>query len=212
MEYTIPEFAEFRGISLQRARQLAREGKVPARRDGRAWIITGLEAPRRTRRRLGGQTRADLLVYLGTRTLDHVTGMRKRRLANAVRQIRRADDPSSLIREYFDGAEEPRGPGGAAVVRAALRGLDEAANAALRMQHRLVIQGAEELGKRILEARILTGLSAAQLALRAGVSLETVQLVERASSEDLTQAIARKLADAMDLQVVKMSLRSGVPR
>lgn len=207
MEFSIAEFAAHRGVSLQRARELARQGKVPARREGHRWIITRLDTVRRTRRRLGEQTKADLIVYLRTRTLDHVKGMRKRRLADVADRIRQASNPAALVREYFDGAPPPQGPIGAAVVRAALRGLDEAANIALRAQHKFVIDNAAELGKRIMDSRLIRHMTAAQLAAQVRIPERTLRMIERAAFDGLDQILARKLAFAVRLPIAKMSIR-----
>ncbi len=209
MTYTIVEFAAFRGISVQRARELARQGKVPARREGRRWVITRLDTERRTRRRLGEQTRADLLVYLRTRNLDHVKGMRKRRLADVAHRIRHSEHPAALVREYFDGSPPPQGPSGAAIVRAALRGMDESADFALRAQHKIVIDSAEMLGKRVMDFRMMEHISAVQLAETVRISEGTLRAIERAAFDGLDQILSRKLASAVGLPVAKMMIRSA---
>lgn len=206
MTMSISDFAAARKVTVQHARRLAREGKVPARRDGKRWEVVNADVPARTRRSLGAQVREDLGVFIRTRTMDHVTGMRKQRLANAVRQLRAAQNPASLLREYFAGHPVPSDIAGAALVKAAINGLDRAVDSSLAMRPTYVLRSPDEFAKRLVEHRLLLDLTSAEVAGSVSVPESTVRRVERGNYPQLGQVLAWKLARATDMPVSQMNI------
>lgn len=189
---------------MQRARQLARTGRVPAHREGRAWAIDETAiAPTtgRTRRPLAPQTREALIRFFDTRNLDHVTGMPKQRLTKVIRNLKRAENPSVLLRDYFAGAAVPEGHGGAAIVRAALKGNDRDANLAVRMGRHHTITSLEQLATRARDARMLAGLSLDEAAERAALPPEQIRGLERGDPASYRPLSVHRLARVIDMNI-----------
>ncbi|MHA3683121.1 helix-turn-helix domain-containing protein [Leucobacter sp. HY1908] len=211
MSTTIADFARGRGVTVQHARRLARTGKVPAHKGvGGAWVVESASAPKKTRRPLGANTQADLAQFFLTRSLSHATGMRKQRLASVVRQLHQSSNPAALIRDYFDGQALPTAPAGAAVVLAARMHLDEEVRLTISRRPVIHIRSARDFGQRIVDFRILRGVSSEELAVRMGLSAYEVRQIERGTYEAMSPPIAWRIARALDIPVTKMNVSRGL--
>lgn len=201
----VQSYATAHGISPQRVRQLAAEGKLRAHREGRSWVIEDDARTILARRPLSPQSQADLLAYLKVRTLDAApSGYRRQRLAARVRELKNAENPAELIRQYFSNIEPPQGPAGAAIVRAAKRGLDQQVNVPIRANAHVVMITAESIARRIRDARMIQGTSVQSLSKAAGVPDSIVRELERLGRAPRGNLEAIRVIKALDIRASKL--------
>ena len=177
MALTIAEYAASQGISQQRARELARAGKIAARRTGRAWEInTEASPPRFARRPLSAQSIDDLLAVIADMNLDSVTGVRKQRAADRLRRLRASESPAALLAQW--AGRTPQQPARAhqrAILRAAQLGRDDYLKLVLAEVDSDDLSDPQLLKKRLRDAMQVNQLRADTLAERAGVPAADVQ-------------------------------------
>lgn len=177
MTLTIAEYAASQGISQQRARELARAGKIAARRTGRAWEInTEASPPRFARRPLSAQSIDDLLAVIADMNLDSVTGVRKQRAADRLRRLRASESPAALLAQW--AGRTPQQPARAhqrAILRAAQLGRDDYLKLVLAEVDSDDLSDPQLLKKRLRDAMQVNQLRADTLAERAGVPAADVQ-------------------------------------
>lgn len=182
MTLTIAEYAESEGISQQRARELARAGKIAARRTGRAWEIdTEASPPRFTHRPLSAQSLNDLLTVIADMNLDSVTGVRKQRAADRLRGLRALEHPAALLAQWAGRTpERPARAHQRAILRAAQLGRDDYLKLVLAEVDSDDLTDPKLLKKRLRDAMQVNQLRADTLAERAGATTEDVkQLLSR---------------------------------
>ena len=203
----IRTFAEREGISVQRARELARLGRIPAVRAGRSWVIPeSFERSKASRRPLSAHSQSDLITYLNTRTFDHVFGTRRARLAERVRTLIVATNPAAVLREFFAGTELPEGPGGAAIVRAAMRGLDDTATEALRHVPRWVVSSQTQLAGLVRDARAVGKMDLAEASRLFGISRTQFAQLERRGLVAEDARAEQKALHRLGIQVTKFAV------
>lgn len=180
MEQTIGEYARCEGISVQRARELARMGKINAKQVGRSWVVSkGARRHIAAGRALSPQSQTDLLEYLNTRSFKHVSGHRKTRLAERVRGLLASPNPAGVLCDYFAGQETVQGLGGASIVRAALSGQEDLVrNVFTDIEFRENLTSPSAVSRKVHDARVLRGLSLEQAARRTGLPLSEYRRLE----------------------------------
>ncbi|MFD5600854.1 hypothetical protein ACFWHR_12460 [Leucobacter sp. NPDC058333] len=198
MELQIADYARGEGISVQRARELARRGKINAKRVGRAWVVVDGRREVPGRRALSLQSQADLIEYLNTRSFKHVVERRRARLVERIQALQRSSDPASLLREYFAGSPQPTGFGGASIVRAATSGKDELVRDVFRkLMHRENLPTPEAVGRKIQDARLLHGLTVEEAASRSQMDTKAYRRLERRGEARLGNVTAIRALTAV---------------
>lgn len=182
MDLTIAEYAASERISPQRARELARTGKITARRTGRTWEIDAdTSRSKYSRRPLSAQSLTDLLTVIADMNLDSVKGVRKQRAAERLRRLRTSEHPATLLSEW--AGPTPARPNRAhqrAILQAAQLGRDDYLKLVLTEVDADDLSDPELLKKRLRDAMQVNRLRADTLAERAGVA-----------TEDITQLLGR---------------------
>ncbi|MGO1543275.1 MAG: hypothetical protein ACTHXA_02935 [Gulosibacter sp.] len=207
MAITIAEYAEKEGISVQRARELARNGRIPARKFGGSWVVeSGSARQSRSQRPLSPTSQADLIAYFNTRSLLHVNGTRRARLAERVRKLQDAENPAALIRQYFAGSQASDGIGGAAIIRAALRGFDVQVREVLQVRHRLFIRSSADLARVMLDSRALLGEESYRAATEQWLTKTQIRQLERGNRSAVAMPQLQQVLSSMGLQVSKIEL------
>lgn len=214
MAQKIADFASSEGISVQRARELARKGMINAKRVGRSWVVVDSGRHRvPSRRTLSERSRADLIEYLNTRSFEHVSGHRKSRLAERVRALQSSKNPAEILRDYFpDG--NIQGLGGASIVRAAFAGKDDFVRelfAHLELRENLPTPDA--VARKLRDVRVLRGLSVGQAAIKSGLPLPEYRRLEargEARLGNVTAVAAFKAFGAPLPAVIKAKRPEGV--
>lgn len=201
----VKDFADREGITVQRAARLAREGRIPhARKVGAHWEIPdAATVERRGGRPLSQQSREDFLGFLNTGTLDHVTGIRKKRTASRVRQFLASGDPAKLLRDWW-GSESPDGRGGAALVRAAQKGNDRQVRDARQGQVTWKLDSPDVIARRVSDYRAIQGMTIADVAEAAGVSDRTISSLERHGFSPTGNRDAARVASALHIPHIRI--------
>lgn len=178
MAVSVCDYATLQGISPQRVRELARDGKICATKVGRVWVIeepTDRSTPKR--RPLSEKNQQALLTYLSSYSLRHVQGTERKRLAQRLRELQNAENPAELLREYFANTRlEGRGP--AAIVRAALDGKDRQVQDSLAIAPRRALTDCKAVADALITMRALTGFTPEEIAEKSGVALHTYRKLE----------------------------------
>lgn len=201
-------YAAHEGISVQRASQLARSGKIVARKTAGRWVIEQ-PTPRRTRpgRSYSQNTRDDVVAYLHRRTLEVAPpGYRRGRLAARIRELRAADNPAQYLRDMFAEAPVPEGPGGAAIVRAAMRGLDDQVQEVVLAQHDHFLTTPAKVAAAIRDERMLQRLSRATVAAAAGIPLESYTRLEARGASRLGNIDGRRVMQVLGIRAPKIHI------
>lgn len=209
---TISEYAAQHGISPRRARALAQQGRLPARRVGRAWVLDEGVAttPAVSTRPMSERTRRLFLRALSDQTLREVTGSDRRRIAAYLGRLRASDRPAALIRAWFRGAHLPTGfTLGVLLVRAALEHQDDVVAERLARPQRRYLNSPERLARVVADERAIHGLSRAQLADRAGTTPGDVAAVEAGRPVDTMLTVLR-VVNALDVR--PLALPTGAVR
>lgn len=176
MRKSVAQYANAQGISPQRARELARTGKIAAERNGRTWVITqDIEERRPSHRPLSPASFADMLTVIADMNLDSVTGVRKQRAAQRLHQLREADHPAALLKQWAGrDPARPERPHQRAILDAVLRDLDDYLQAVLREIEGGDFSDPKVLRKRLRDAMQVRGTTREQLAAQADVPTEDV--------------------------------------
>lgn len=199
-------YAAREGITVQRASQLARAGRITAHKTAGRWVVEQPTARRaRPGRAYSQNTRDDVVAYLHRRTLEVAPpGYRRARLAARIRELRTADNPAQYLRDMFAGAPAPEGPGGAAIVRAALRGLDHQVQEVVLAQHDHFLTTPVKIAVAIRDERMLLRLSRANVAAAAGMPLEAYTRLETQGVSRLGNIDGRRVMQALGIRAPKM--------
>lgn len=199
-------FAAREGMSVQRAARMAREGRIPAVKQGRRWLVEpDATLTRFTRRPLSERSAHDFITFLNTGTLDHVTGDRKRRTAQRVRQYWQADNPAGLLREWFRGITLDETRGGAAIVTAAHKGLDDLVLEVRHNKGSWVLQGKELVRRRISDYMAIHNLRVEQVADQAGVPISTVQALVNQGFSPTGNLDANRVVRTLGIHAVRVN-------
>ncbi|KAB1640988.1 helix-turn-helix domain-containing protein [Gulosibacter chungangensis] len=95
----VEEAAAELNVSSRRVRALIAEGRIPAHREGNAWIIESLTAPK-TRRSLSPRSWQQLARALKLRALEGLVGQERSRTAARIKALREAKHPSQLLLDW----------------------------------------------------------------------------------------------------------------
>lgn len=182
----VHEYAAARGITERRVRALIRNGAVPAVKRGRAWSIeSGTPTAASSRRPLSASSRRDLLNALMRRSISDLSGQSRARTAERIRMLRGSDDPARLLSEWWGGVAPTVVDGGTSLVASAVFGDDERVRSIVRRHVHEYLRSPRDLADKVLSERTIRGLSANDLALRAGVSVPVIRSLEAATPTDL---------------------------
>ncbi|WP_157000415.1 hypothetical protein [Leucobacter komagatae] len=212
MGYSIREFANFRGISEQRARELARKGLIRAQKQAGTWTITFDESTPTEiplRRPLSAQSQEDLLRYINTLSFDHVAGHRRSRLAQRVRELEHSSEKARTLRDYFRNSPLPAGKGAAATIRAAMLYQDTHVEGTLNLNPRVALTSTRSVASKLRNARILAGLSVTDAAASAGLRLEEYCQLERVGHIGDNNLKAIRALAAVGVRPAKITVESG---
>lgn len=194
------EYAERAGISVQRAGVLARQGRIPAHREGREWVVDD-DAPlsvRRSRRPLSSRSQQQLIEFFDTQNLDHVVGTDRVRTAERIRLLRQVEYPGALLRDYFAGSPEPRGFGGASMVRAALHNKDEFVAEVVRYLPRENLPDMAAVARCIRDHRLIRGLNLEEAASLSEMSPHELRAIEDGETPRRGTLTVLKVLRALD--------------
>lgn len=184
---TTADYAAEHGISQRRARALAQQGRIPARRVGRAWTLDEGAAisPVGGTRPMSPRTRSMFVRALSDQSVEGLTGSDRRRIAGYLNRLRRAEHPAALLRAWFRGAAAPDGfTLGALLVRAAMQGDDGIVAERLARPHRRFLNSPARLARVVIDERAIHGFTRAELAARAGITEQDVKAVESGKPVD----------------------------
>lgn len=175
------ELAQREGISVQRAARLARDGRVHATKVDGKWVVdSSSPVSKRSRRPLSPQSRADFLHFLDKATLDGITGSRKKRAGERVRTFIAAEDPATLLREWWAGGPAPEGRGFAVLVRLALDGRDSVLiHDRQKGLGGWILDNPHDIAGRVSDWRAIRGTSVQELSELTGVSESHIRTIER---------------------------------
>lgn len=124
--------------------------------------------------------RRQLIEALRNQSLVGLTGPDRLRVARHLRQLRDSDNPADLLRAWFRG-EVPSGwSPGELIVRQAQEGLDDRVSALVNKSRRKFTSSSGRLARVVSDERAIQGLSVAELARRAEVSVDVISALERA--------------------------------
>lgn len=206
----IKTFATREGMSVQRAAKLAREGRIPAVKEGRSWVLADdATLKRHTRRPLSEQSATDFITFLNTGTLDHVTGDRKRRTAQRVNQYWNAENPAELLREWFRGISLTETRGGAAIIDAARKGLDALVSEVRNNKGSWILSGREQIRRRVSDYMAIQNLRAPEIAEGTGVPISTVETLARRGHSPTGNLDANRVVRALGIHAVRVDAVSG---
>ncbi|MHA3722428.1 helix-turn-helix domain-containing protein [Leucobacter sp. HY1910] len=88
--------------------------------------------------------------------------------------------------------------------------LDEEVRLTISRRPVIHIRSARDFGQRIVDFRILRGVSSEELAVRMGLSAYEVRQIERGTYEAMSPPIAWRIARALDIPVTKMNVSRGL--
>lgn len=198
---TIAEYATAHGISPRRARTLAQQGRVPARRIGRAWVLDddATTSPVTGTRPMSPRTRVMFLRALSDQSVRGLTGSDRRRIAGYLNRLRQAEHPAALLRAWFRGAVTPSGFSlGEMLVRAAMDGDDDIVSERLARPQRRFLNSPDRLARVVADERAIHGFTRAELAARAGTTEHDVKAVESGEAVDSLVTVLQ-VVNALDV-------------
>ena len=174
-------------------------GKIVASKTGRGWEINALP-DRRSRRPLSDKSRRLLAQALHTRSLAGLEGQDRLRTASRIRELRSTDAPAKLLTEWLGGAADGPVNFGTNLVQHAIEG-DEAyvAEALQHRRRREYLRRSEDLADAVSTERRIRGMSRAELAESARVSVSDVRDLERAAPMSSPSG-ARRVLNALDIE------------
>ncbi len=171
----VTEAATQMGVSPRRVRAMAAEGRIPARREGSAWVIEGLASPK-GRRALSARSWQHLAKALKQRSLDGLSGQERARTAARIKQLRTSDHPSRLLTDW-QPSNAPRDVFLDSLVAHAERNDDSYLKRALGRPAEY-LRSSQELAQIVSSERAIRGESRRRLAAAAGVSEGLVRDIE----------------------------------
>ncbi|WP_162903747.1 helix-turn-helix domain-containing protein [Leucobacter sp. wl10] len=171
----VTEAADQLGVSPRRVRAMAADGRIPAHREGSAWVIEGL-APPKGRRSLSARSWQHLAKALKQRSLEGLSGQERARTAARIRQLRNAEHPSRLLIDWRP-PDAPRDVFLDSLVAHAERNDDSYLKRALGRPAEY-LRSSQELAYVVSSERAIRGGSRHWLAVAAGVSEDLVRDIE----------------------------------
>ncbi|MBP1326112.1 DNA-binding XRE family transcriptional regulator [Leucobacter exalbidus] len=138
-----------------------------------------------------------------TGTLDHVTGTRKKRAGERIRQFWASDDPAKLLRDWWGGTPS-EGRGGAALVRAAQKGYDWQVRDVHRSRNTWILDSPDLIKRRVGDYRAIRGLTIDEVADAAHVDPQVVSMLERQGVTPTTNRDAARVIRALDIKFMKI--------
>lgn len=169
------EAADQLGVSPRRVRAMAADGRIPAHREGSAWVIEGLTT-RKGRRSLSQRSWQHLAKALKQRSLEGLSGQEKARTAARIRQLRNAEYPSRLLLDWHP-PNAPRDVFLDSLVAHAERNDDSYLRRALGRPVEY-LRSSQELAHVVSSERAISGGSRKWLAATAGVPEDLVRDIE----------------------------------
>lgn len=107
MELSVSEYAKQEHVSERRVRQLAAEGRLPARRIGRSWIIDGQSAPR-GRPAVRPMSRGNAWDLARRLFGEDTRALRQDRYRGMVERLRSSNHPEQLLSAWLAKRAERR--------------------------------------------------------------------------------------------------------
>lgn len=107
MDLSVGEYAKREHMSERRVRQLAVEGRLPARRVGRSWIIEGQSGPR-SRLAVRPMSRENAWAMARRLSGQDSRPLRQDRYRSMVDRLRSSDHPEQLLAAWFANRAERR--------------------------------------------------------------------------------------------------------
>lgn len=171
----VTEAAAQLGVSPRRVRAMAADGRIPAHREGSAWVIEGLASPK-GRRALSARSWQHLAKALKQRSLEGLSGQERARTAARIRQLRYAEHPSRLLTDWRP-LDAPRNVFLDNLVAHAERGDDSYLKRALGRPVEY-LRSSRDLAHVVSSERAIRGESRRHLAAAAGVPESLVRDIE----------------------------------
>lgn len=193
----VNETAAQMGVTPRRVRALISEGKIPARRSGAKWVVTGLPTVR-SRRPLSPTSRQRLVTALRSRSLAGLEGQALARTAHRLRSLRTEDDPARLLLDWWGGRADEADAYVRNLLQRAMAGDSAGVREELRRRRPAYLSTVGRLADRIETERRVHGLSRAGLAEIAGVERAAVLDLERGRAAR-TPGPARRILRALDV-------------
>lgn len=165
------------GVSPRRVRALISGGKIPVYRSGERWETEALP-PARSRRPLSVRSREQLTKALRSRSLRGLAGQARARTARRLNLLRTADDPATILLDWWGGQAEEKDAYVRNLLERTLAGDTAGVRDALRRRHPAYLAKTERLSDRVGTERRIQGLSREELAHTAGVNVSDVLDVE----------------------------------
>lgn len=196
------EAAQRLGVSERRARALAASGLLPARKVGTAWVVDGVATRPGRGRPLAPTAQRQLTEALHDRSLAVLRGHDRTRTAQRLRTLRSSSDPALLLRRWF-----PRGAVlrngipvnfGHRIVALAHLGKDQEINELLARKTPEYLRSPDDLAEIVASERVISGLSMADLAVRADTTVDVIRALEK-SGTYTSPAALRSVLRSLDV-------------
>lgn len=193
----IREAAQRLGVSERRARTLAANGLIPARKVGTTWVVDAATARPGRGRPLAQMAQQHLTEALHNRSLAGLRGHDRTRTAHRLRLLRSASDPAVVLRRWF-----PRGAVlrhgipvnyGHRLVALAQLGKDREVRELLERKPTEYLRTPEDLAEIVASERTISGLSRADLAMASITTVDAIRSLEKYGSYTSPGALRRVL-------------------
>ncbi|GAA1883477.1 hypothetical protein GCM10009715_32300 [Paeniglutamicibacter psychrophenolicus] len=176
----VGEASKALGVTERRVRALIQQGKLKARKVGRAWQIDDLQLRRAERRPLSEHSRLVLSRALHNRSLTGLTGQDRKRTAKRIAELRASDNPAVLLIDWWGGKHSGPLNFGTNLVEHALAGNSAYVFESLHRTRHEYLRKPEDLADIVSSERLVQGFTQAELADKAQVSLADLKMIERA--------------------------------
>lgn len=167
-------------MSDRRVRALIQRGKLKAHKVGRVWQVEDLELHRATRRPLSDHSRLILSWALHNRSLTGLTGQDRLRTAKRIAELRASDNPAALLIDWWGGKASGPLNFGTNLVEHSLAGSSAYVREALHRQQEEYLRKPADLADVVSSERLIPGLTQAELASKAGVTIGDLKKTEHA--------------------------------
>lgn len=167
-------------MSERRVRALIQRGKLKAHKVGRVWQVEDLELHRATRRPLSDHSRLILSWALHNRSLTGLTGQDRLRTAKRIAELRASDNPAALLIDWWGGKASGPLNFGTNLVEHSLAGSSAYVREALHRQQEEYLRKPADLADVVSSERLIQGLTQAELASKAGVTIGDLKKTEHA--------------------------------
>ena len=196
----VKEFARERGISERRVRALIANGSVRATKRGRGWEIDSDSArtPAPSRRPLSAESRKALSTAIQKRSIDSLEGQLRARTAKRVRALREAEDPATLLAEWWGNSAPAIIDATSSMVARAIAGDHDSVRDQFRRNPTRYLRRPEDLAAAVLSERTIRGLSVQALAVNADLAPRQVRRIEQADPDSVGSI--RRVLRALDIE------------